>query len=65
LHAYVAFWFMAALQLVPDIIRYAVDTHAGDPKRDVRQAQIRGIASIFVTVYIIWCMITKQPMFAG
>jgi hypothetical protein len=63
LHAYVAFWIMAAQQLVPDIIRYAVDTHKGDPKRDVRQAAIRGIVSTFLTFYIIWCMVTKTTAF--
>jgi len=60
--AYIAFWLMAALQLVPDIIRYAVDTHAADPKRDVKQAAIRGIGSTFLTIYIIWCMITKTAL---
>jgi len=63
LHAYVAFWIMAALQLVPDIIRYAVDTHKADPKRDVKQAAIRGIGSTFLTFYIIWCMVTKTTAF--
>jgi len=63
LHAYVAFWIMAAMQLVPDIIRYAVDTHKADPKRDVKQAAIRGIGSTFLTFYIIWCMITKSTAF--
>jgi hypothetical protein len=56
---------MAALQLVPDIIRYAVDTHAADPKRDVRQAAYRGIATTFVTIYIIFVMITKVSIFSG
>ena len=63
LHAYVAFWIMAALQLVPDIIRYAVDTHKNDPKRDVKQAAMRGIISTFLTFYIIWCVVTKTTAF--
>jgi hypothetical protein len=63
LHAYIAFWLMAVLQLVPDIIRYAVDTHKADPKRDVKQAAIRGIISTFLTFYIIWCMVTKMTAF--
>jgi hypothetical protein len=63
LHAYVAFWMMAALQLVPDIIRYAVDTHKADPNRDMTQAAIRGIGSTFLTFYIIWCMVTKTTAF--
>jgi len=63
LHAYVAFWIMAALQLVPDIIRYAVDTHKADPKRDMRGAALRGIGSTFLTFYIIWCMVTKNTAF--
>jgi hypothetical protein len=63
LHAYVAFWIMAVQQLVPDIIRYAVDTHKDDPNRDVKQAAIRGIASTFLTFYIIWCMVTKTTAF--
>ncbi len=63
LHAYVAFWLMAGLQLVPDIIRYAVDTHKADPKRDVKQAALRGIGSTFLTFYIIWCMVTKTTAF--
>lgn len=63
LAAYVAFWIMAAVQLVPDIIRYAVDTHAADPKRDVKTAAIRGIASTILTLYIIWCMVTKNALF--
>jgi len=67
--AYIAFWIMAGLQLVPDIIRYAVDTHAANPKRDVKQAAIRGIGSTFLTIYILWCMVTKSalisPLFLG
>ena len=63
LHAYVAFWLMAALQLVPDLIRYAVDTHKADPKRDVKGAALRGVASTFLTFYIIWCMVTKMTAF--
>ena len=63
LHAYISFWIMAALQLVPDLIRYAVDTHKADPKRDVKQAAIRGIGSTFLTLYIIWCMVTKSTAF--
>ena len=63
LHAYVAFWMMAGLQLVPDIIRYAVDTHKADPKRDVKQAAMRGVGSTILTFYIIWCMITKTTLF--
>ncbi len=62
--AYICFWLMAALQLVPDIIRYAVDTHAASPKRDVKQAAIRGILSTFLTIYIIWCMVTKSALIA-
>jgi hypothetical protein len=63
LHAYVSFWIMAALQLVPDLIRYAVDKHANDPNRDVKQAALRGIGSTFLTLYIIWCMVTKTTAF--
>jgi hypothetical protein len=63
LHAYIAFWIMAAMQLVPDIIRYAVDTHKADPKRDVLGAALRGIGSTFLTFYIIWCMVTKSTAF--
>jgi len=40
-----------------------VDTHKADPKRDVKQAAIRGIGSTFLTFYIIWCMITKSTAF--
>ncbi len=63
LHAYVAFWIMAVMQLIPDIIRYAVDTHKADPKRDVKGAALRGIGSTFLTFYIIWCMVTKTTAF--
>jgi len=63
LHAYIAFWIMAVLQLIPDIIRYAVDTHKADPKRDVKGAAIRGIISTLLTFYIIWCMVTKSTAF--
>jgi hypothetical protein len=63
LHAYVAFWLMAGLQLVPDLIRYAVDKHANDPKRDVKQAALRGVGSTLLTFYIIWCMVTKSTAF--
>lgn len=63
LHAYVAFWIMAGLQLVPDLIRYAVDTHRADPKRDVKGAALRGIGSTVLTFYIIWCMVTKTTIF--
>jgi hypothetical protein len=67
--AYLAFWLMAGVSIVPDIIRYGRNRNAGDPRHGVLSGALRGNFGTLMVIYILWCMITKQaliaPMFLG
>ncbi len=63
--AYLAFWLMAGVSIVPDIIRYGRNRHAGDPRHGVLSGAIRGNFGTLMVIYIIWCMVTKQALIAG
>ncbi|MBT8442640.1 MAG: hypothetical protein KJO76_09670 [Gammaproteobacteria bacterium] len=63
--AYLAFWLMAGVSIVPDIIRYGRNRNAGDPRHGVLSGAIRGNFGTLMVIYILWCMITKQALIAG
>ncbi len=63
--AYFCFWLMAAISLWPDLLRLAFDRHAGEPTHGMRGGLVRSMAALALTLYIIYCMASKQAMFAG
>jgi hypothetical protein len=62
--AYLAFWIMAAVSIVPDVIRYGRNRNSGDPRHGILSGAIRGNIGTVLTFYIIWCMITRQALIA-
>ncbi|MFQ5634299.1 MAG: hypothetical protein ACE5G3_03075 [Gammaproteobacteria bacterium] len=63
--AYLAFWLMAGVSIVPDVIRYGRNRHAADPRHGVISGAIRGNFGTIMVIYIVWCMVTKQALIAG
>ena len=64
--AYFAFWVMAGISIVPDVIRYARNRNAGDPRHGLMSGGIRGMLALVLTLYIlIYCMILRDSLFAG
>jgi hypothetical protein len=63
--AYLAFWLMAGVSIVPDIIRYGRNRNSGDPRHGVLSGAIRGNFGTLMVIWILWCMITKQGVFIG
>lgn len=63
--AYLAFWVMAGISIVPDVIRYGRNRNAGDPGHGLRSGAIRGMLALVLVIYILYCMIAKQSIFAG
>ena len=63
--AYFAFWLMAGVSLVPDIIRYGRNRHSRDPKHGIVSGAIRGNIGTVLTFYIIYCMVAKDALIAG
>lgn len=63
--AYLAFWLMAGVSIVPDVIRYGRNRNAGDPRHGVLSGAIRGNFGTLMVLYILWCMITKGSVIAG
>jgi hypothetical protein len=62
--AYLAFWLMAGVSIVPDVIRYGRNRHAGDPRHGIWSGAIRGNFGTLMVIYILWCMITKGSLIA-
>jgi hypothetical protein len=62
--AYLAFWVMAGISLVPDIIRYGRNRNAGDPRHGIVSGAVRGMLALVLTLYIILCMVAKVSVFA-
>jgi len=60
--AYLAFWTMAAVSIVPDVIRYGRNRNAGKPTHGMLSGAIRGNIGTVLTIYIIWCMISKESL---
>ena len=64
--AYFAFWVMAGLSIVPDVIRYARNRNAGDPRHGLLSGGIRGMLALVLVLYIlIYCMVLRESLFAG
>jgi hypothetical protein len=63
--AYFAFWLMAGVSIVPDVIRYGRNRHSADPRHGVLSGAIRGNFGTLMVLYILWCMITKQALLSG
>jgi hypothetical protein len=61
--AYLCFWIMAVIQLIPDIIIVWRDKQREKPKHGMMGGALRGMASTFLTIYIIFCMASKQSLF--
>ena len=57
--AYFAFWVMAGISIVPDVIRYGRNRHAGEPGHGMVSGGIRGMIALVLVIYILFCMITK------
>lgn len=63
--AYFAFWIMAGISVVPDVIRYGRNRNAGDPGHGMVSGGIRGILATFLVIYILVCMIAKVSVIAS
>lgn len=63
--AYLAFWVMAGISIIPDVIRYARNRHADDPRHGVISGAVRGILALVLVIYILVCMIAKVSLVAG
>jgi len=63
--AYLAFWVMAGISIVPDVIRYGRNRHSAEPGHGMRSGAIRGMLALVLVIYILYCMISKQSYFAG
>jgi hypothetical protein len=63
--AYFAMWLMAGVSIVPDVIRYGRNRHSQDPRHGIWSGAIRGNFGTLMTLYIMWCMITKTALIWG
>lgn len=63
--AYFAFWIMAGISIIPDVIRYARNRNAGDPRHGVVSGAVRGMLALVLVIYIMVCMIAKVSLIAG
>jgi hypothetical protein len=61
-NAYFAFWLMAGVSIVPDVIRYGRNRHSSDPRHGVASGAIRGNFGTLMVIYILWCMVTKGAL---
>jgi hypothetical protein len=61
-NAYLAFWLMAGISIVPDVIRYGRNRHSRDPRHGVWSGAIRGNFGTVMVIYILWCMVTKDAL---
>ncbi|MAF82666.1 MAG: hypothetical protein QGH93_08555 [Gammaproteobacteria bacterium] len=62
--AYFAFWLMAGISIVPDVIRYGRNRNAANPKHGIMSGAIRGNFGTVMVIYILWCMIAKGSLVA-
>jgi len=64
--AYFAFWLMGGFSIVPDVIRYARNRNADNPRHGVMSGGVRGMLALVATLYILmYCMVIKSSLFAG
>jgi len=62
--AYFAFWIMAAISIIPDVIRYGRNRHAAEPGHGMLSGGIRGMLALALVIYILVCMVAKTSIFA-
>jgi hypothetical protein len=60
--AYFAFWLMAGVSIVPDVIRYGRNRNAANPKHGIMSGAVRGNFGTLMVIYILWCMIAKDSL---
>ncbi|MGI9329519.1 MAG: hypothetical protein ACR2QB_02295 [Gammaproteobacteria bacterium] len=63
--AYFVFWIMLGISVIPDVVRYARNRNAGNVRHGMKSGGIRGMLALFLTLYIMVCMIAKVSLFAG
>ena len=63
--AYFAFWLMAGISVVPDVIRYGRNRHADEPTHGLLNGGIRAMFATVLVFYIMWVMVAKQSLIAG
>jgi len=63
--SYFAFWVMAGISIVPDVIRYGRNRNADKPTHGMLSGGIRGMLALVLTLYIMVCMIAKVSLIAG
>ena len=63
--AYLAFWIMCAVSVVPDVIRYARNRHADEPMHGMLNGGIRAMIATVLTFYIMVAMMAKVSIIAG
>lgn len=63
--AYFAFWLMAGISVVPDVIRYGRNRHAEEPTHGLLNGGIRAMIATVLVFYIMWVMVAKQSLVAG
>ncbi|MFW2405326.1 MAG: hypothetical protein ACN4GT_11220 [Gammaproteobacteria bacterium] len=62
--AYLAFWLICAISVVPDVIRYARNRHADEPMHGMVNGGIRAMVATVLTFYILIAMIAKVSVIA-
>ena len=63
--SYLAFWIMAGISVVPDVIRYARNRHSDEPMHGMINGGIRAMVATVLTVYIMIAMMAKVSLIAG
>lgn len=63
--AYFAFWIMAGISIIPDVIRYGRNRNADQPGHGMVSGAIRGMLALALVIYILVCMIAKVSLIAG
>jgi len=60
--AYLAFWLMAGVSIVPDVIRYGRNRNSANPRHGVVSGAIRGNFGTLMVIWILYCMISKNSL---
>ena len=63
--SYLAFWIMAGISVVPDVIRYARNRNADKPMHGMINGGIRAMVATVLTFYIMIAMMAKISLIAG
>lgn len=63
--AYLSFWVMCGISVVPDVIRYARNRNADQPMHGMINGGIRAMGALVLTIYIMIAMMAKVSLIAG